>query len=125
MGGGALAQVRRNQHWYIEVRDYDRLQGVVGKLLAEIMRIKAQGDYAAIKRLVDRYGTHFDPAVRDDVIGRYKRLDTPSSWVGVYPVLRLVRDRADNVTDVAVGYRHDFLAQALAFAAAHGTLALR
>ncbi|HVR07940.1 MAG TPA: peptidase [Thermoanaerobaculia bacterium] len=125
IGAGALALVRRDQHWYIEVKDYDQLHAVVGKLLAEIMRIKAEGDYAAIKALVDKYGTHFDPAVRDDVIARYKRLDTPSYWVGVYPVLRLVQDGAGNVTDVAVGYRHDFLSQALAFAAANGTLGLQ
>ncbi len=125
IAAGALAQVRRNQHWYIEVKDYDRLHAVVGKLLAEIMRIKATGDYAAIKALVDRYGTHFDPAVRDDVIARYKRLDTPAYWVGVYPVLRLVQDRNGKAADVTVSYGHDFLAQALSFAAANGTLGLR
>jgi dipeptidyl-peptidase-3 len=119
---GAMARVRRNGHWYIEIKDYDRLHAAVGKLVAEIMRIKAQGDYAAIKSLVDRYGTRFDPAVRDDVIARYKRLDTPSYWAGVYPVLRLVKDPAGKVSDVAVAYGHDFLAQQLAFAAANGTL---
>ncbi|HYL06221.1 MAG TPA: peptidase [Thermoanaerobaculia bacterium] len=125
IAAGALAQVRRNRHWYIEVKDYDRLHAVVGKLLAEIMRIKAQGDYAAIKALVDKYGAHFDPAVRDDVIARYQRLDTPSYWIGVYPVLRLVQGSDGKVTDVAVGYRHDFLAQALEYAAANGTLGWR
>jgi dipeptidyl-peptidase-3 len=119
---GALATVRRNGHWYIEVKDYDRLHAAVGKLLAEIMRIKAQGDYAAIKSLVDRYGTHFDPAVRDDVIARFKKLDTPSYWAGVYPVLKLVKGPAGKASDVAVSYGHDLLAQQLAFAAANGTL---
>src|SRR5579864_7596504 len=119
---GALATVRRNGHWYIEVKDYDRLHAAVGKLLAEIMRIKAQGDYAAIKSLVDKYGTRFDPAVRDDVIARYKKLDTPSYWAGVYPVLKLVQGPAGKVSDVAVSYGHDLLAQQLAFAAANGTL---
>jgi dipeptidyl-peptidase-3 len=119
---GALAILRRNGHWYIEVKDYDRLHAAVGKLLAEIMRIKAQGDYAAIKSLVDKYGTRFDPAVRDDVILRFKQLDTPSYWAGVYPVLKLVKGPAGKVSDVALSYGHDFLAQQLAFAAAHGTL---
>jgi dipeptidyl-peptidase-3 len=119
---GALATVQRNGHWYIEVKDYDRLHAAVGKLLAEIMRIKAQGDYAAIKSLVDKYGTRFDPAVRDDVIRRFKQLDTPSYWAGVYPVLKLVKGPAGKVSDVALSYGHDFLAQQLAFAAANGTL---
>ena len=124
---GAMARVQRGGHWYIEVKDDERVHAAAGKLLAEIMRIKALGDYAAIKALVDKYGTHFDPAVRDDVIARYKRLDTPTSWVGVYPVLRLVRGGGGGgqVTDVTVTYGHDFLAQALAFAAANGTLGWR
>jgi dipeptidyl-peptidase-3 len=122
---GAFALVQHGGHWYVEVKDYDRAHAGVGKLLAEIMRIKAQGDYAAIKALVDKYGTRFDPAVRDDVIARYKKLDVPTFWAGTYPVLRLVRNRAGKVTDVAVTYGHDFLAQALAFAAANGTLGLR
>jgi hypothetical protein len=47
------------------------------------MRIKAEGDYAAIKALVDRYGVHFDPAVRDQVVARYKQLDLPTYWAGI------------------------------------------
>jgi len=47
----------------------------VGVLLAELMRIKAEGDYQAIKSLVDRYGVHFDPMLRDQVVARYKALD--------------------------------------------------
>jgi dipeptidyl-peptidase-3 len=122
---GALARVQRNGHWYIEVKDFDRAHAAVGKLLAEIMRIKAQGDYAAIKALVDKYGTHFDPAVRDDVVARYQRLALPAYYAGVYPVLRLVREDPGKVTDVAVTYSHDFLAQALAFAARNHTLGLQ
>ncbi|HLX09035.1 MAG TPA: peptidase M49 [Thermoanaerobaculia bacterium] len=125
IAAGALATIQRDGHWYVEVKDYDAVHAAVGKLLAEIMRIKAEGDYAAIKALVDKYGTHFDPAVRDDVIARFKKLDTPSYWAGVYPVLKLVHDPAGKVADVAVSYGHDFLSQALAFAAANGTLGFK
>jgi dipeptidyl-peptidase-3 len=55
----------------------------VGMLLTELMRIKAEGDYAAIKALVDKYGVHFDPKLRDQVVERYKVLDIPVYWVGV------------------------------------------
>lgn len=122
---GAMAPVRRQGHWYVEIKDYARVHAGVGKLLAEIMRIKARGDYAAIKALVDKYGTHFDPAVRDDVVARYKKLDLPSAYAGVYPVLRPVIGAAGQVTDVTVGYGHDFLAQQLDFAARNGTLGLQ
>jgi dipeptidyl-peptidase-3 len=119
---GALERRERNGHWYIEVKDYDKVHAGVGKLLAEIMRIKATGDYPAIKALIDRYGVHFDPKVRDDVIARYQRLDIPSYFAGVYPVLRVVRDHAGKPADITVAYAHDFLAQAVDFATRNGTL---
>ena len=53
------------------------------QLLAELMRIKAEGDYAAIKTLVDKYGVRFDPKLRDQVVARYKKLNLPSYWAGV------------------------------------------
>ena len=59
----------------------------VGQLLAELMRIKAEGDYNAIKALIDRYGVHFDPALRDQVMERYRKLDIPTYWAGINPEL--------------------------------------
>lgn len=56
-------------------------------LLAELMRIKAEGDYDAIKALVDKYGVHFDPALRDQVVARYKKLNLPTYYAGIYPML--------------------------------------
>ena len=97
---GALKRVQKNGHWYNEVTDYDKAHEAVGKLLAEIMRIKGTGDYDGIKALVDKYGTHFDPAVRDDVVARYKKLDIPIYVSGVYANLAPVKDKAGKVTDV-------------------------
>jgi dipeptidyl-peptidase-3 len=124
IAAGALERVQHNGHWYIDVKDFGQAHAAVGKLLAEIMRIKAQGDYAAIKALVDKYGTHFDPAVRDDVVARYGRLQIPTYYAGVYPVLQPVRDKSGQITDIAVQYSHDFLRQTLDFAARNGTLGL-
>ncbi len=119
---GALQKARKNGHWYVDVKDYDKAHEAVGKLLAEIMRIKATGDYDGIKKLIDTYGLHFDPAVRDDVIARYKKIDTPIYLTGVYATLTPVKDKAGKVTDVAVSYPRDFLAQQLAWARENGTL---
>jgi dipeptidyl-peptidase-3 len=52
-------------------------------LLAELMRIKAEGDYSAIKALVDKYGSHFDPALRDEVSVRFQKLGLPNYWAGI------------------------------------------
>jgi dipeptidyl-peptidase-3 len=119
---GALAKVRKNGHWYIDIVDYDKAHEEVGKLLAEIMRIKGTGDYAGIKALVDKYGTHFDPAMRDDMIARYKRLDIPIYVSGVYSHLAPVKGKAGKVTDVNISYPYDFLAQQIAWARENGTL---
>jgi len=65
------------------VKDYAKMREGVGNLLAELMRIKAEGDYDAIKALVDKYGVRFDPKLRDQVVARYKALNLPSYWAGV------------------------------------------
>ncbi|HTK28022.1 MAG TPA: hypothetical protein VL309_00615 [Vicinamibacterales bacterium] len=84
---GAIERVDRDGRTNYRVTDYQKMREGVGLLLAELMRIKAEGDYAAIKTLVDRYGVHFDPALRDQVVARYKALDLPTYWAGVNPEL--------------------------------------
>src|SRR6202011_5856161 len=59
---GAIAEVKRNGKTYLEIRDFAKMREGVGQLLAELMRIKAEGDYDAIKTLIDKYAVHFDPA---------------------------------------------------------------
>lgn len=119
---GAFERLQRNGHWYMAVKDYDKAHQAVGRLLAEIMRIKAEGDYAAGKALVDKYAVRFDPAVRDDVLARYKKLDIPIYYSGVYGDLALVKDGSGKVSDVKITYPRDFLAQQLAWARENGTL---
>jgi dipeptidyl-peptidase III len=119
---GALERVQKNGHWYMDVKDYDKAHEAVGKLLAEIMRIKATGDYDGIKALVTKYGLHFDPAVRDDVIARYRALNLPIYLSGVYAHLAPVKGKDGKVTDVAISYPRDFLAQQLDWARENGTL---
>jgi dipeptidyl-peptidase III len=119
---GAFERLQKDGRWFIAVKDYDKAHAAVGKLLAEIMRVKAQGDYEGGKALVTKYGIHFDPAMRDDVIARYKKLDLPIYTSGVYSELKLVKDPAGKVTDVAISYPRNFLAQQLAWARTNGTL---
>ncbi len=80
---GAIKQLDRDGKTYMQVRDYQKMHQGVGMLLAELMRIKAEGDYAAIKALVDRYAVHFDPALRDQVVARYQMLGLPTYWAGI------------------------------------------
>jgi len=84
---GSIEQFDRDGKTYTRVKDYQLMRKGVGMLLAELMRIKAEGDYDAIKGLVDQYGVHFDPALRDQVVSRYKKLNLPTYFAGVYPIL--------------------------------------
>ncbi len=80
---GSIRMFERDGKTYVEVTDYQKMKQGVGMLLTELMRIKAEGDYDAIKALVDKYGVHFDPKLRDQVVQRYKALDIPTYWVGI------------------------------------------
>jgi dipeptidyl-peptidase-3 len=86
---GAIRQIERNGKTYYQVVDYQRMRQGVGTLLAELMRIKAEGDYNAIKALVNKYAVHFNPALRDQVVARFKKLDLPTYWAGMNPKLTL------------------------------------
>ena len=117
---GAIQKIERNGKTYLVVKDFDKMHQGVGMLLAELMRIKAEGDYAAIKALVDRYGVHFDPALRDQVMARYRKLDVPTYWCGINADLAAKFDAAGKVTAVSLSYPRDFAKQQLGYAAMYG-----
>jgi len=113
---GAIEQFDRDGKTYIRVKDYQKMREGVGLLLAELMRIKAEGDYDAIKALIDKYGVHFDPKLRDQVVARYKQLNLPTYWAGINPELMAELDARGNATSVRVGYPRDAVRQYLAYA---------
>ena len=114
---GAIQLVERNGKHYVVINDFDKMREGVGQLLAELMRIKAEGDYEAIKGLIDKYGVHFDPRIRDEVVARYKKLNLPTYWAGVNPEITLVSDRSGKAASAQVSYPRDFMGQRLRFSA--------
>jgi dipeptidyl-peptidase-3 len=110
---GSIEQFDRNGKTFIRVKDYQLMHKGVGMLLAEIMRIKAEGDYNAIKALVDRYAVHFDPALRDQIVARYKRLNLPTYFAGVYPML--ITSGSDTAMKVDMSYPRDVVKQHLLY----------
>jgi len=114
---GAIQQVERNGKTYLQLKDFPRMKEGVGMLLSELMRIKAEGDYAAIKALVDKYGVHFDPKLRDQVVARYAGLNVPTYWCGINAELTARFDAAGKVTAVTIGYPRDYVKQQLGYAA--------
>ena len=76
--------------------------------------------HIAIKALVDRYAVHFDPALRDQVVARYQKLDLPTYWAGINSDLAAKLDPAGKVTAVSISYPRDFVRQQLSYAAMYG-----
>jgi dipeptidyl-peptidase-3 len=113
----AIAEVKRSGKTYLEIRDFAKMRQGVRQLLAELMRIKAEGDYDAIKALIDRYGVHFDSALRDEVMERYRKLDVPTYWVGINPELTARFDGAGKIGTVQVSYPRDFVKRQLGYSA--------
>ena len=112
---GAIEYLDKNGKTYVRVTDYAKMRQGVGLLLAELMRIKAEGDYDAIKVLVDKYGVHFDPKLRDQVVARYKKLDLPPYWAGVNARLAATLDGKGNATAVTISYPRDAVKQYLEY----------
>ena len=108
---------REDKTFYVMV-DAKAFREGVGKLLAEIQRIKAEGDYAAAKSLFDTYGIHFDSKLRDQVIARVTKLNLPSYTGFVMPKLTPVKDAGGKITDVTISYPQDFAAQMLEYSEA-------
>jgi dipeptidyl-peptidase-3 len=89
----------------------------VGRLLAEVQRIKAEGDYDAARALFETYGVHVDPALRDEVVRRVDRLSLPSYTGFVMPRLEPVVDADGRIADVCISYPRDLRAQMLEYSA--------
>ena len=109
---GAIEWTTKNGKTYIHVVDYQKMRKGIGMLLAELMRIKAEGDYAAIKALIDRYGVHFDTTKRDEVVARYDKLNVPVSFHGINSDLHMAKDGTVTITPPG-----DFTKQRLGYAA--------
>ena len=114
---GSIEQFDRDGKTYIRVKDYQRMHEGVGMLLAELMRTKAEGDYDALKALIDRYGVHFAPALRDQVVSRYQKLNIPTYWAGINARLVASFDEKDNVSAVRIEYPRDAVSQYLSYGA--------
>jgi dipeptidyl-peptidase-3 len=112
---GAVEPVERDGKTYMVVKDYEKMRQGVGLLLAELMRIKAEGDYAAAQALITQYGIHFDPAWRDQVVERYKQLDLPIFWTGINSDLMPRYGKNGRIADVEIVYPRDIGKQQLRY----------
>jgi dipeptidyl-peptidase-3 len=112
----AIEQRTRENKTYLVVVDPKAFRDGAGQLLNEVQRIKSEGDYAAAKKLMETYGIHFDPKLRDEIVARVQALKLPSYTGFVMPKLTAVTDASGKITDVTVSYPLDLTTQMLDFA---------
>ena len=106
---------------YFVVRDYEKLRGLFGELLAEVQRIKSEGDYEAGKALVENYGVNIDPELHREVLERYATLNLKPYGGFVNPeIVPVFEDGA--VVDYKLAYTDDYLGQMLLYGKKYGTL---
>lgn len=107
---------------YIKINDYVSLRMLFGRLLAEVQRIKSEGDFAAARDLVEEYAVKVEPNLHSEIISRYEGLGIPPYKGFINPVLRLVKDEAGNVVDVNVDYSESYEMQMLRYGKDYSTL---
>jgi dipeptidyl-peptidase III len=105
----------RDGKTYYVMTDVKAFHDGIGRLLAEVQRIKSEGDYKAAKQLFETYGVHFDPKLRDEVVARVDRLKLPSYTGFVMPRLEARTNATAEITDVAISYPQDLTRQMLEY----------
>jgi dipeptidyl-peptidase-3 len=109
----AIEERTRDGKTYLVMVDAAAFRDGVGRLLAEVQRIKSEGDYAAARALFEAHGVHFDPALRDQVVRRVDALDLPSYSGFVMPKLTPVTGPDGSITDIRISYPMDLTTQML------------
>ena len=107
--------VKRDGKTFVQINDYKALRGLFGELLAEIQRIKSEGDYEAGRRLVEEYAVKVDQDLHKEVLARYATLSIAPYKGFVNPVYTLVKDADGNITDVMVSYSEGYIEQMLRY----------
>jgi dipeptidyl-peptidase-3 len=115
----------RDNKTYVVVNDYDKLRTLFGELLAEVQRIKSEGDYEAGKQLVESYGVKVDPELHKEVLARYEALNLAPYKGFVNPVYKLVTDDEGKVTDVTISYDENYVDQQLRYSRQYSVLPLK
>ncbi len=106
----------------MKINDYPALRELFGKLLAEIQRVKSEGDFAGARRLVEDYGVKVDPQLHKEILARYAKLNIAPYKGFINPVYTAVKDAQGRVTDVKISYTESYDDQMLRYSRDYNTL---
>ena len=122
---GEVELTESNGKTCVFIHSYERLRTLFAQLLAEIQRIKSEGDYEAARQLVERYGVKVDRALLEEVHRRYEKLNIAPYKGFINPRLSLVTDAQGNVCDVKADYTESYEHQMLRYSNEFGFLSLK
>ena len=120
----AVELVKKKGKTYVRVNDYAALRTLFGRLLAEVQRIKSEGDYAAARALVENYGVQVDETVHREILHRYEQLHLSPYKGFINPVYKAERNADGEITDVKLDYTESYDAQMLRYSRDYSTLPL-
>lgn len=107
---------------YVQINDYAKLRHLFGELLAEIQRIKSEGDFEAARLLVEKYAVNIDPELHREILARYKKLNLAPYKGFINPKMTLEMDEEGEITDVVLDYEESYVDQMLRYSDEYGTL---
>lgn len=121
-GKNVVELVKRNGKTYVKINDYPALRTLFAQLLAEIQRIKSEGDYDAGKTLVERYAVKVDPVLHEEVLARYRKLNLAPYKGFINPWMKPVEDADGNIIDIELDYTEGYAHQMLRYSREYGLL---
>lgn len=107
---------------YVKINDYAKLRYLFGELLAEIQRIKSEGDFETARLLVEKYAVNIDPELHREILARYKKLNLAPYKGFINPKMTLEMDEEGEITDVVLDYEESYVDQMLRYSDEYGTL---
>ena len=120
--GDAVRLVKREGKTFVEITDYQQLRSLIARLLAEVQRMKSEGDFEAARQLVERYAVKVDAALHAEVLERYRHLNLAPYKGFINPMLLPVYDDKGEICDIQVNYAEGYAHQMLRYSQSYGTL---
>ena len=120
--GDVIQLVKRDGKTYVQISDYQQLRQLFARLLAEIQRIKSEGDFEAARQLVEQYAVKVDADLHEEVLARYRKLNLAPYKGFINPVMQPVFDDRGDICDIQLNYSENYAHQMLRYSSEYGTL---
>jgi dipeptidyl-peptidase-3 len=121
-GENVIERKEKEGKTYFVINDYKKLQALFGELLAEIQRVKSEGDFPGAKLLVENYAVKVEPELHKEVLTRYEKLGLAPYSGFVNPVYNVEKDAGGKITNITLDFSEDYITQMLRYSKEHSWL---